>query len=251
MTAQGKISLTQSDTSSLTLPAADGAGEGHYVNRIGWLRAAVLGANDGLLSTGSLMSGVAAAAVAPGQLVLTGVAGIIAGAMSMAAGEFVSVSSQADTEAADRRREARELKRHPLQEAAELKAIYKQRGLDDALAGQVASALMRNDALEAHMRDELGITEASTANPLQAAAASAGSFVTGGLAPLLVALLLPGPHVLTAIMLVTIAMLALLGAVGAKAGGAPILPGVTRVVIFGTAAMVITALAGHLFHAAS
>jgi VIT1/CCC1 family predicted Fe2+/Mn2+ transporter len=201
-------------------------------------------------STGSLMSGVAAASIAPGQLVLTGVAGIVAGAMSMAAGEYVSVSSQADSEAADRRREARELKAHPRQELAELKAIYRERGLDDELAGRVASELMRNDALEAHMRDELGITEASAANPVQAALASAASFITGGAAPLLVALLLPGPHVLGAIMVVTVAMLALLGAIGAKAGGAPIPRSVLRVVVFGTAAMAITALAGHLFHAA-
>lgn len=246
--------MSPSDTATLPSPTAMAdsmqPGEGHYVNRIGWLRAAVLGANDGLLSTGSLMSGVAAAAIAPGQLVLTGVAGIVAGAMSMAAGEYVSVSSQADTEAADRRREAQELKMRPRQEMAELKAIYKERGLNDALADQVARELMQKDALEAHMRDELGISDATTANPLQAALASAASFITGGLPPLAVAVLAPGAHVLALIMVVTIAMLALLGAVGARAGGAPMVPGVMRVVIFGTAAMVVTALAGHLFHAA-
>jgi len=235
----------------LTPPAAtaDRKRESHFVNRTGWLRAAVLGANDGLLSTGSLMSGVAAASIAPGQLILTGVAGLVAGAMSMAAGEYVSVSSQADTEEADRRREAQELTTHPRQEEAELAAIYRGRGLDRALADQVARALMHGDALEAHMRDELGVTETSAANPVQAAIASATSFVMGGLAPLAAAMVFAGSHVLVAIMAVTGLMLALLGAVGARAGGAPVLRGMVRVVVFGALAMGVTALVGQLFHA--
>ena len=224
--------------------------EGHFINRTSWLRAAVLGANDGLLSTGSLMSGVAAASVAPTQLVLTGVAGIVAGAMSMAAGEYVSVSSQADTERADEEREKRELKEHPKQELAELAGIYRERGLDADLAKQVAQRLMDKDALGTHMRDELGVTETSEARPVQAGLASAVSFLSGGLAPLAVSILLPGPHVLPAIILVTIAMLAVLGTLGAKAGGAPVARSVLRVVIFGTLAMAITALVGHFFHAA-
>ena len=223
--------------------------EGHFINRTGWLRAAVLGANDGLLSPGSLMSGVAAASVSSGQLVLTGVAGIVAGAMSMAAGEYVSVSSQADTQRADEQREKQELIDHPKQELAELTGIYRERGLDDGLARQVAEALMRKDALGAHMRDELGVTEASEANPIQAGLASACSFVAGGVAPLAVGILLPGAHVLVAIIAVTVVMLAVLGALGAKAGGAPIARSVVRVVVFGTLAMAVTALVGRFFHA--
>jgi VIT1/CCC1 family predicted Fe2+/Mn2+ transporter len=241
--------LTQSQTID-ALPASPlQRREGHYVNHTGWLRAAVLGANDGLLSTGSLMSAVAAASVASHQLVLTGVAGIVAGAMSMAAGEYVSASSQADTEAADRRREEKELDTHPKQEQAELAGIYRERGLEGDLAGRVARELTRHDALEAHMRDELGVTETSAANPVQAAAASAVSFLTGGVAPLAAAMLFAGSHVLGAIMAVTVVMLALLGALGARAGGAPIMRGMIRVIIFGMLAMAITALVGHFFHA--
>lgn len=211
----------------------------------------MLGANDGLLSTGSLMSGVAAASVSSGQLVLTGVAGIVAGAMSMAAGEYVSVSSQADTQRADEQRERQELQGHPRQELAELTAIYRQRGLDHDLARQVAEVLMRKDALGAHMRDELGVTEASEARPVQAGLASACSFLAGGLAPLVVGVLFPGPHVLGAIVGITIAMLAVLGTLGAKAGGAPVARSVVRVVIFGALAMAVTALVGRFFHAAA
>lgn len=223
--------------------------EKHYVTRTGWLRAAVLGANDGLLSTSSLMVGVAAAHVAPSQLLLTGVAGIVAGAMSMAAGEYVSVSSQSDSEKADIGREKAELRADPEHERRELAAIYIRRGLDKALALQVVDALSAKDELEAHARDELGITETSTANPIQAALASAASFVTGGLPPILAVLLAPADLALWAIAAVALVMLAVLGAAGARAGGAPLLPGVARVVLWGTLAMAVTAGVGHLFHA--
>jgi VIT1/CCC1 family predicted Fe2+/Mn2+ transporter len=230
-------------------PAA-GDHEEHYVTRSGWLRAAVLGANDGLLSTGSLMAGVAAAAVAPGQLVLTGVAGIVAGALSMAAGEYVSVSSQADSEKADLVREARALRENPRQELNELAAIYRARGLDADLAHQVAVQLHDSDPLDAHKRDELGLHESNEANPLQAALASAGSFLAGGVIPLIMALLLPGANVLYAIGIATVMTLAFLGAAGARAGGAKMLPATVRVVLLGCLAMAVTACVGRLFHAA-
>ena len=224
-------------------------GEEHYVNRAGWLRAAVLGANDGLLSTASLMAGVAAASASGGQLILTGVAGIAAGAMSMAAGEYVSVSSQADSEAADLAREKRALQHHPERELEELAEIYSQRGLHEPLARSVAEALTRNDALDAHARDELGLTETNAANPVQAAAASALSFLSGGIAPLAAALLFPGQGVLVALFVVAVVMLAVLGALGAWVGGAPMGRGVARVVVFGTLAMAVTAGVGRAFHA--
>lgn len=222
--------------------------EEHYVTRSGWLRAAVLGANDGLLSTGSLMAGVAAASVSSGQLVLTGVAGLVAGALSMAAGEYVSVSSQADSERADLEREAKALHANPHQELHELAAIYQDRGLDAALAHQVATQLHANDALDAHKRDELGLHEAMEANPVQAAVASAASFLGGGIVPLLIAVLLPGPHVLAWIAVATVVTLALLGAAGARAGGARILPATVRVVLLGSLAMAVTSGVGALFH---
>ena len=225
------------------------APEQHYVTRTGWLRAAVLGANDGLLSVASLMVGVSGASFERSQLLLTGVAGIVAGAMSMAAGEYVSVSSQADSEAADLAREQRELDAHPEHEQRELAAIYIKRGLPKALAVEVAEVLSDHDKLEAHARDELGITEHSTARPVQAALASAGSFVTGGLAPLLAVLLAPAALTLPALVVVTILALALLGLAGAKAGGARHVPGAIRVVIWGTVAMAVTFSAGKLFHA--
>ena len=225
------------------------APEQHYVTRTGWLRAAVLGANDGLLSVASLMVGVSGASFERSQLLLTGVAGIVAGAMSMAAGEYVSVSSQADSEAADLAREQRELEAHPEHEQRELAAIYIKRGLPKALAIEVAEALSAHDKLEAHARDELGITEHSTARPVQAALASAGSFVTGGLAPFLAVLLAPAALTLPALVVVTILALAMLGLAGAKAGGARLLPGAIRVVIWGTVAMAGTFGAGKLFHA--
>lgn len=223
--------------------------EQHFVTRSGWLRAAVLGANDGLLSTSSLMVGVAAASAVSTQLVLTGVAGIVAGAMSMAAGEYVSVSSQADSERADIERERSELAADPEHEQRELTAIYIRRGLTKELALEVAAALSDHDVLEAHTRDELGITDTSSANPVQAALASAASFSVGGLPPLLAALLAPAAWVVWAIAIAAIAMLAILGAAGARAGGAPMLPGILRVMIWGTAAMAVTASVGHLFHA--
>jgi VIT1/CCC1 family predicted Fe2+/Mn2+ transporter len=223
--------------------------EEHYVTRAGWLRAAVLGANDGLLSTGSLMVGVAAASADAGHLILTGIAGIAAGAMSMAAGEYVSVSSQADAEKADLKREKTALSNDPQAELDELAAVYRARGLPDALACEVAKALSRKDALAAHARDELGITEHSAARPLQASAASALSFLIGGLPPLLVALAVPA-HALTAIAIVTVLTLAVLGAVGARLGGAPLVPAMARVVVFGALAMAVTAVVGRLFGAA-
>lgn len=225
-------------------------GESHFVTRIGWLRAAVLGANDGLLSTSSLMVGVAAAAAEPSQIILTGVAGIVAGAMSMAAGEFVSVSSQADSEKADIERERIELEADPEHERRELTAIYIRRGLPKDLAAQVVDTLSERDALEAHTRDELGITDTSTANPLQAAIASAASFLAGGLPPLITALTVQANGILVAIAVVAVASLAVLGAAGARAGGAPMLPGILRVVIWGSIAMAVTAGVGRLFHTA-
>lgn len=225
------------------------APETHYVTRTGWLRASVLGANDGLLSVASLMVGVSGASFERSQLLLTGVAGIVAGAMSMAAGEYVSVSSQADSEAADLARERRELEAHPEHERRELAAIYIKRGLPKALAVEVADALSAHDQLEAHARDELGITEHSTARPVQAALASAASFVSGGLAPLLAVLIAPTTLTLPVLVIVTIVALAVLGLGGAKAGGARLLPAAIRVVIWGSLAMAITFAAGRLFHA--
>jgi len=222
--------------------------ERHFVTRSGWLRAAVLGANDGLLSTSSLMVGVAAAEIGPSALLLTGVAGIVAGAMSMAAGEYVSVSSQADSEKADIERERRELEADPDCERRELISIYVRRGLPRPLALEVVEALSTQDALEAHARDELGITETSAARPVQAAMASAASFVTGGLPPIFAILCVPASSAIWAIALVAIVTLGLLGAAGARAGGAAIVPGVIRVTIWGTLAMAVTAGVGHLFH---
>ena len=230
-------------------PDKPDAPEQHYVTRTGWLRAAVLGANDGLLSVASLMVGVSGASFERSQLLLTGVAGVVAGAMSMAAGEYVSVSSQADSEAADLAREKRELEVHPEHEQRELAAIYIKRGLSKALAVDVAQALMAHDSLEAHARDELGITEHSAAKPVQAALASAASFVTGGLAPLIAVLLAPKALTLPALVVVTIIALAILGLAGARAGGARLLPAALRVVVWGSLAMAITFAAGKLFHA--
>jgi VIT1/CCC1 family predicted Fe2+/Mn2+ transporter len=226
-------------------------GEGHFLTRVGWLRAAVLGANDGLLSTASLMVGVAAAAPGSSQIVLTGVAGIAAGAMAMAAGEYVSVSSQADAEKSDVERERLEHLADPEHEKRELIGIYVDRGLPIALAEQVAHALSETDALAAHLRDELGISEHSIARPTQAAIASAAAFVAGGIIPLLAALFVAGASAIWAIVAVAIAALAVLGAAGAKAGGAPLAVAVTRVVIFGSLAMAITAGVGRIFHIAT
>lgn len=232
-------------------PAPSKHGEGHFLTRVGWLRAAVLGANDGLLSTSSLMVGVAAAAAGSSQLVLTGIAGIAAGAMAMAAGEYVSVSSQADAEKADIERERREHLDDPEHERRELVAIYVDRGLPEPLAAQVADALTEKDPVAAHLRDELGISDHSVARPTQAAVASAFAFVTGGLIPLLTALLVAPASEVWAIVIVAILALAILGAAGAKAGGAPLASAVTRVVIFGSLAMAVTAGVGKIFHIAT
>ncbi|MFA6124941.1 VIT family protein [Sphingomonas sp.] len=225
-------------------------GERHVVQRIGWLRAAVLGANDGLLSTASLIVGVAAAAVQSQSAILaTGIAGLVAGAMSMAAGEYVSVSSQADTEAADRAREAAELQDDPKAETNELAAIYRQRGLDKALAMQVAEQLMAHDALGAHMRDELGIHEAIEARPVQAALASAASFAVGAIFPVLMAFLFRGTALIEAVVVATLFLLAALGAAGAHVGGASLWKGALRVLFWGALAMAVTAGIGHVFGA--
>src|SRR5690348_11064653 len=197
-------------------------GESHLVERIGWLRAAVLGANDGIISTASLILGVASAAVSQGDVLLTGIAGLVAGAMSMAAGEYVSVSSQSDTEHADLGRERRELAANPAFEQDELARIYVARGLDADLARQVAEQLMRTDALAAHARDELGISEITTAHPVQAALASAATFSVGAAAPLALVLVSPSNWLITAVSVGSLVFLALLGLLGARAGGAAV-----------------------------
>ena len=223
--------------------------ERHRTARIGWLRAAVLGANDGIVSTASLIVGVAAASTSHGNLLLTGVAALVAGAMSMAAGEYVSVHSQADTEKADLARESAELGKDPVAEHSELAAIYMSRGLDHNLAGQVAQKLMAHDALGAHARDELGISEAMSAKPLQASLASAASFAVGALLPLLVTALVTAPLLVWWVAGTSLVFLALLGAVAARAGGAGVLAGAWRVTFWGALAMGITAGVGSLFGA--
>jgi VIT1/CCC1 family predicted Fe2+/Mn2+ transporter len=218
--------------------------ERHRVERVGWLRAAVLGANDGLISTASLMVGMSAAGAASASVLMAGIAGLAAGAMSMAAGEYVSVRSQSDTEHADIARERIELETQPALELAELEGIYRQRGLDAALSREVARQMMEKDALGAHMRDELGITEAMRARPLQAAAFSAGAFSAGALVPILVAVVAPGNAI--ANMASTLLTLLGLGAAAAYAGGSSILRGAARVLFWGALAMAMTALAGRL-----
>jgi VIT1/CCC1 family predicted Fe2+/Mn2+ transporter len=227
------------------------AREDHFITRIGWLRAAVLGANDGVLSTASIVVGVAAANPGARAVLLSGVAALAAGAMSMAAGEYVSVSSQADTEAADLAREAEEQKADPRGETRELAAIYVKRGLSADLAKEVAAALMAKDPLAAHARDELGITEVSTAKPVQAALASAASFLAGGVWPVVAVLLAPPAVLLYAVVAVALVVLAVLGAAGAKTGGAKLLPAVIRVVFWGALAMAVTAGVGKLFGVAA
>jgi len=224
--------------------------ERHRTEHIGWLRAAVLGANDGIVSTASLVVGVAAAHASQASIVLTGVAGLVAGAMSMAAGEYVSVHSQADTENADLAREKAELEADPAAEQRELTGIYVARGLDPALASQVAAQLMTRDALGAHARDELGISEALTARPVQAAMASAASFAVGAALPLAVAALAPGTQIIAWVVATSVTFLALLGAVAARVGGAGILASAWRVTFWGVLAMGITAGVGSLFGAA-
>jgi VIT1/CCC1 family predicted Fe2+/Mn2+ transporter len=223
--------------------------ERHAVSRIGWLRAAVLGANDGIVSTASLIVGVAAAKADRNGLVLTGLAGLVAGAMSMAAGEYVSVSSQADSEAADLARERLELATEPQQEIDEMTAIYVARGLTPELARQVAEQLTEQDALGAHARDELGISEHTTAKPVQAALTSAATFSAGAALPLAVVLLAPLSHMLIAVSAATLAFLALLGWVGARAGGARPLRPTVRVTFWGALALLVTALIGKAFGA--
>lgn len=229
------------------MPALHAHPERHLVERIGWLRAAVLGANDGIVSTASLIVGVAAAATTRGEVLLAGAAGLVAGAMSMAAGEYVSVSSQADTEAADLSRERKELAASPVLERQELSSIYQSRGLDTATADEVAAQFMAKDAISAHARDELGITHFSTARPVQAALTSAFTFTTGASLPLLAAWLSPaGRPMIVAVSVASLVFLALLGAVGAKAGGAPISKATLRVAFWGALAMAVTAGIGKL-----
>jgi len=221
----------------------------HQLDRIGWLRAAVLGANDGIVSTASLIVGVAASNATPATILSTGVAGLVAGAMSMAAGEYVSVSSQADAEAADVARETEELATIPDKEREELIGIYQGRGLDRALAEQVADKLTAHDALAAHLRDELGMAGHSAARPVQAALSSAGAFSGGAAMPLLMVFLFKGSQLAPAVSIASLLFLALLGAVGARLGGAPVLRGVIRVTFWGAFAMAATALIGSLFGA--
>ncbi len=223
--------------------------ERHRTDRIGWLRAAVLGANDGIVSTASLVAGVAAASASHSSILMTGVAGLVAGAMSMAAGEYVSVHSQADSEQADLARERAELATDPVAEQRELAGIYVARGLEPALAQQVAAQLTAHDALGAHARDELGISETLGARPVQAAFASAGSFAVGALLPLAVTALVPGRGLIAWVSGMSLLFLAALGAVAARAGGARPVLGAWRVAFWGALAMAITAGVGALFGA--
>ena len=219
----------------------------HRASRIGWLRAAVLGANDGLVSTASLIVGVAAATPELSAVLVAGIAGLVAGAMSMAAGEYVSVSSQSDTEQADLARERKELKEQPEFELDELTAIYVRRGVDAPLAREVARQLTARDALATHARDELGISEITMARPLQAAFTSAATFAAGAALPLLMVFFAPAALLILVVSAATIVFLAVLGALGAWAGGANLLTGALRVTFWGAAAMALTAAIGALF----
>jgi len=221
--------------------------EHHLVNRIGWLRAAVLGANDGIISTASLIVGVAAAAATPNDVLIAGVAGLVAGAMSMAAGEYVSVSSQSDTEQADLARERKELADNPALELEELAQIYMSRGVDKPLARQVAEQLMAKDALTAHARDELGISDMTAARPIQAALASAAMFSIGAAMPLLMVIVSPVNALVPIVSAASLMFLALLGALGAMAGRANILRATARVTFWGAFALMLTAGIGKLF----
>jgi vacuolar iron transporter family protein len=221
--------------------------EEHYINRSNWLRAAVLGANDGIVSVSSLIVGVAAANAGTEAVVIAGIAGLAAGAMSMAAGEYVSVSSQSDIERADIAREKQALQEFPEVEEAELAAIYAERGLSEATARQVARELMAHDPLAAHVRDELGLSEIHTANPLQAALASGMTFSIAAAVPLLGAMFAPQGQILPVVLVVTVLALAALGALGAKAGAAPLGRATIRVVVWGVLAMAVTAGIGALF----
>ena len=221
--------------------------ESHLVSRIGWLRAAVLGANDGIISTASLIVGVAAAAAKQNDVLIAAVAGLAAGAMSMAAGEYVSVSSQSDTEQADLARERKELSEHAEFELDELASIYVKRGVDAALARQVAQQLMAKDALAAHARDELGISEISTARPVLAAVTSAAMFSAGGAMPMLMVVVSPAGMLVPIVSAASLGFLALLGAIGAITGGANVLRATARVTFWGAFAMALTAGIGRLF----
>jgi VIT1/CCC1 family predicted Fe2+/Mn2+ transporter len=224
--------------------------ETHLVERIGWLRAAVLGANDGIVSTASLILGVAAAAVKRNDVLVAGVAGLVAGAMSMAAGEYVSVSSQSDTERADLARERKELAENIDFEQKELAHVYVKRGVAPELANQVARQLMAKDALTAHARDELGISDISTARPVQAALTSAATFAAGAAMPLIMVLITPAGELVAVVSVTSLGFLALLGAIGAKAGGADVFRATARVTFWGALAMALTAGIGALFGAA-
>ena len=221
--------------------------ERHRTDRIGWLRASVLGANDGIVSTASLLLGVAAAGSDHSGVLVAGVAGLVAGAMSMAAGEYVSVHSQADTETADLARERSELKADPAAEHSELAALYQRRGIEPELARQVAQQLMAHDALGAHARDELGISEALAARPLQAAFSSAASFAVGALLPLAIAVVAPSNLLIPAVCGAALVFLALLGGISARVGGAPVWRGAGRVAFWGVLAMGLTTVVGKLF----
>ncbi|MCA3715801.1 VIT family protein [Phenylobacterium sp.] len=224
--------------------------ERHRVTRVGWLRAAVLGANDGIVSTASLIVGVAAASAGRSEVLVAGVAGLVAGAMSMAAGEYVSVSSQSDTESADLARERGELSAQPEFEREELAGLYRSRGLDAETALKVADQLMAHDALGAHARDELGISEITAARPVQAAFTSAATFTAGAAAPLILAAITPAGALAAVVSAGSLAGLAILGAVGAQAGGAPPLRAAVRVTFWGALAMALTAGIGRLVGAA-
>lgn len=221
--------------------------EEHRSHRVGWLRAAVLGANDGIVSTASLIIGVAAASTTQANILLAGVAGLVAGAMSMAAGEYVSVSSQSDTENADLALEKKSLENDIEFEKDELAKIYQNRGLEPVLAKQVAEQLMAHDALGAHARDEIGISESASARPVQAAFYSAGTFTVGAALPLIVAWATPGNYLISAVAALSLVFLALLGGVAARAGGAPITVGAIRVTFWGALAMGLTAVIGRIF----
>lgn len=221
--------------------------ESHYVTRAGWLRAAVMGANDGIVSTASIIIGVAAAGTGQTEILLAGLAGLIAGAMSMAAGEYVSVSSQSDSEDADLERERNELEANPEAELSELATIYEMRGLTPKLALDVATQLTEHDALGAHARDELGITDLSKARPVQAALASAAAFTAGGVLPLLAVIYVPLGNLIWITTAVSILVLAVLGLLSSKAGGAPVVRAVARVTLWGAAAMGATAIVGRIF----
>lgn len=221
--------------------------EQHYAERIGWLRAAVLGANDGILSTASLVVGVAAADATRANVLIAGVAGLVAGAMSMAAGEYVSVSSQADTEKADLERERNELETSEVFERKELAVIYVKRGLEPSLARQVADQLMAHDALSAHARDELGLSETHTARPVQAALASAATFAVGAALPLLMAMISPASIMIYIVAGSSLVFLALMGGLAARVGGANVAVGAGRVTLWGALAMAATAIVGAMY----